>query len=431
MKFSKPNNIYILISISILIILFSLSFSIMYPKLETSNINSFDNQNNLNLNDLTGINNTHILLGSSSALSGHAGFLGTETIKGSKIYFNEINNNGGIYGRKIKLISYDDQYDPSKTVPNTIKLINDDKVFALFDFVGTPTSVKILDIIKQSKTPAVGFFTGANELRNPVNPFLFNIRDSYNSEAEAAIFYFVDKLRYDKVAIFYQDDAFGKTVLKDTISALKKRKLKPVIIDKFTRGTMDIQTAQKNIQNSNAQAVIMVGTYSPLAKFIKISTDNNFTPYFHTVSFIGSGAFSNEIINVQKIDKKYYDKILVTQVVPSPFDNSSDLVKEYRTLLKKYYPNSTVNYVSFEGFINAKVLVEALNLVGEDLTKTKLITSLESMHEYGIGFDEKINFHKFDHQAIDEVYYSKLTNNSKFEIFNPFILNNSSSINID
>ena len=377
-------------------------------------------ENTFSLNITAGITDTEILLGSSSALTGHASFLGTETIKGSLAYFNQINEDGGIYGRKIKLITYDDQYDPKQTVSNTQKLIQEDTVFALFDYVGTPTSVKILDTIKNNQIPSAGFFTGANELRNPVNPYLFNIRDSYYSEAEAAIFYFVDKLRFDKIAVFYQDDAFGETVLTDTNLALKKRNLKPIITSKFTRGSLDIENAQKNIESSNVQAVIMVGTYSPLAKFIKLSTNNNFTPYFHTVSFVGSDAFSNEIINTQNISKKYFEKIIVTQVVPSPYKNSSKLLLEYHYLLNKYYPDSKFNYVSLEGFINAKVLVEALKLSGKELTRTKLIESLESMHDYEIGFEEKINYYHLDHQGIDEIYYSKLGYDGHFHIFNPF-----------
>jgi ABC-type branched-subunit amino acid transport system substrate-binding protein len=376
--------------------------------------------NSFSLNVKFGITDTQILLGSSSALTGHASFLGTETIKGSLAYFNHINEQNGIYGRKIKLISYDDQYDPVQTVSNTQKLIKEDKVFALFDYVGTPTTIKILDTIKNNQIPSIGFFTGANELRNPVNPYLFNIRDSYYSEAEAAIFYFVDKLRFDRIAVFYQDDAFGETVLEGTKIALKKRNLKPIIKSKFTRGSLDIENAQKKIEDYGVQAVIMVGTYSPLAKFIKLSTESGFTPYFHTVSFVGSDAFSDEIINAQKINKKYFEKIIVTQVVPSPYENTSELLIEYQTLLNKYYPDSKFNYVSLEGFINAKVLVEALKLSGKELTRTKLIESLESMHDYEIGFEEKINYYHLDHQGIDEIYYSKLDNDSNFHIYNPF-----------
>jgi ABC-type branched-subunit amino acid transport system substrate-binding protein len=391
----------------------------------SSNSNKYSNDNSHilehNFSIIDGISDTEILLGSSSALTGHASFLGTETIKGSLSYLNHINELGGINGRQIKLISYDDQYDPPQTILNTKKLIHDDKVFALFDYVGTPTSVKIMGDVKKEHVPALGFFTGAEELRTPVNPYLFNVRDSYYSESEAAIFYFVDKLRFDKIAVFYQDDAFGETVLTGTNLALKKRGIEPIITSKFTRGSLDIENAQKIIENSGAEAVVMVGTYSPLSKFIKLSTENNFTPYFHTVSFIGSNAFSNELINTYNIDNKYFDKIIVTQVVPSPYENNSELLIEYQYLLNKYYPNSEFNYVSLEGFINAKVLVEALKLSGKDLTRAKLIESLESMHNFDIGFEEKINYYELDHQGIDEIYYSKLYNDSHFHIFNPFL----------
>ncbi len=140
-----------------------------------------------------GITDSEIIIGSSSALTGHASFLGTQYIHGSQAYINEINAMGGIHGRKIKLITYDDRYDPVKTVVNTQKLMLEDKVFILFDYVGTPTSVKIIDIVEEEKVPVFGLFTGAEELRTPFRKYIFNVRASYYQETEAAVDYFVKK----------------------------------------------------------------------------------------------------------------------------------------------------------------------------------------------------------------------------------------------
>jgi branched-chain amino acid transport system substrate-binding protein len=287
------------------------------------------------LNATQGVSDSEILIGSSSALGGHASFLGTQTIHGSLAYINDVNEKGGVHGRKIRLISYDDQYDPPKTVANTQKLISQDKVFILFDYVGTPTAVKIIDIVHEAEIPILGFFTGAEALRTPFRPVMFNVRDSYYSEAEGAVAFFVDKLGLKKIAIMYQEDAFGLAVLTGVQLALKRRNMEPATTATFVRGTMDVENAVTAIKASDAQAVVMVGTYSPLAKFIKKSLDVDFTPYFHTVSFVGSEAFGQEILT-QKVNPVHYDKIIVTQVVPSPFNEEHGAVKEYLNLIKKY-----------------------------------------------------------------------------------------------
>jgi len=366
-----------------------------------------------------GVTDNEIIIGSSSALGGHASVLGTETIHGSLAYINEINEQGGVHGRKIRLITYDDQYDPPKTVSNTQRLISKDKVFALFDYVGTPTSVKIIDIVHNAGIPALGFFTGAEALRTPYRPYMFHVRDSYYSEAEGAIAYFVDKLGLQKIAVMYQEDAFGLAVLTGVQMALERRNNETVATATYIRGTMDVEKAVKIIKSSGAEAVVMVGTYSPLAKFIKKSHDSGFSPYFHTVSFVGSEAFAREIIEGQKIDPAQYDRIIVTQVVPSPFSDELPGVKEYLQLINKHYPNDKPTFVALEGFINAKVLVKALQNTGRDLTRAKFIASLESMYNYDAGIGKGITYSKLDHSGLKGIYYSKVTKDGTFRIFKP------------
>ena len=365
--------------------------------------------------NVIGVSDNEILIGSSSALGGHASFLGRQLMRGSMAYINEVNENGGIYGRRIKIISYDDEYDPEKTVENTKRLIGRDQVFALFDYVGTPTSVRIIDIVNRAKVPLIGLFTGAEILRNPVQPYIFNVRDSYYNEVEGAISYFVDDLGFDKVAVFYQNDAFGLTVLNGTKLALERRGLEVVGLASYERGSLKFKNAVKDIVDSGAEVVIMVGTYAPLAKFIKDSNNENFYPYFYSVSFVGSEAFSDQLIFVQRVNIEQYDKIILTQVVPSPFSDF-EIVKDYRNLMKKYYPWSDVNYVGLEGFVNAEILVEALKRVGENLTRERLVLSLESMKDFNIGIGKNISYSENDHQGLDGIYYSRL-NEDGFEVF--------------
>ncbi len=366
-----------------------------------------------------GVTDKEILIGSSSALSGHASFLGTQYTHGSLAYFNEVNAQGGINGETIKFITYDDQYDPPKAVENTNKLINEDKVFALFDYVGTPTGVKVIDPVQAAKIPILGFFTGAETLRTPFRQYIFHVRDSYYDEAEAAVAYFADKLDFKKIAVMYQDDAFGQAVLAGAQLALKKRSLEPVALATFKRGTMDVELALETIRPSEAQAVIMVGTYSPLAKFIKISNDAGFKPYFHTVSFVGSLAYAKEIVQTQKVDASQYDKIIITQVVPSPLTEELPGIQEYLAAAKKHYPADQANDVALEGYINAKVLVKALKDAGAQLTRESFIKALESIQNFDVGIGKTISYSSSNHQGLKGVYYAKVTADSNFKKFDP------------
>jgi len=340
-----------------------------------------------------GISGKEILLGSSSALGGHASFLGTQYTHGAIAWFNEVNAAGGIHGRNIRLISYDDEYDPPKTVANTERLIHDDQVFMLFNFVGTPTSVKIIDIVHENKIPSFGFFTGAEALRTPFRQYMFHVRASYYAEAEGAVSYFVDTLRHEKIAVMYQDDAFGRAVLTGVQLALHRRDMEIVAADTFIRGTLDVQRAVETIRKSGAESVIMVGTYSPLARFIKRCQEEEFEPYFHTVSFVGSKAFGGEILE-QDIDPSLYKRIIVTQVVPSPFSEELEAVKTYRETINKHFPEDEPNYVALEGFVNAQILVNALQSSDSDLTRSALINSIENISELDIGIGKPVSYRK-------------------------------------
>lgn len=364
-----------------------------------------------------GITDSEILIGSSSALTGHAGFLGTQYIHGSLAYINEINEQGGVHGRKIRLITYDDQYDPAKTVAYTQKLVLEDKVFILFDYVGTPTSVKIISMVDEANIPLLGLFTGAEELRDPFRPNIFNVRASYYQETEAAVDFFIQKLGFNKIAVFYQDDAFGLAGLRGVEIALNKHNLKPVVTGTYIRGTEDVDNALKTIENSHPEAIVMIGTYTPLAKFVKLYQDKGHGPYFYSVSFVGADAFALEL---SKRDISASDRIIVTEVVPDPYEKSAvylAAVRNYRQLSAKYFPGDEPNYVGLEGYINALVLVKVLNDAGRELDREKFIRTIEALKDYSVGIGIPAVYGPEDHQAFDRVYFSRL-DNRRFLLFN-------------
>lgn len=363
-----------------------------------------------------GITDNEILIGSSSALTGHAGFLGSQYLHGALTYINEVNENGGIHGRKLKIIALDDQYNPTKTIANTQDLIHNKKVFALLNYVGTPTSVAVKPIIESAEIPVFGFFTGAEKLRRPTSRYIFHLRDSYFAEAEGAVAYFVDRLGLQKIAVFYQEDAFGAAVLTGIQIALGKRGLEPVITDTYLRGSMNIEESVERINKAEFDVIMMVGTYSPLAKFIKMTHQLNNFPFFSTVSFVGSEAYAKELIDIQNISPENYRDILVTQVVPSPFSTRYKVSKEYLELSRKHFPDDPQNYVAFEGFLNARIFVNALEMAGRDLTRLTFIDSLQKISNYDLGIEKKISYGPEDQEGIKGIYYSQLTSRGHFEI---------------
>ncbi len=403
--------------IKYVIITFLLIFVSFAILLGVATMDSPGNTNNTGKRSITtGITDTEIVIGSSSALTGYAGFLGTQYTHGSLSYLNEINSLGGVNGRKIRLIAYDDGYDPPRTVANTQKLILEDRVFILFDYVGTPTSLKIIGIAEEAEIPVFGLFTGAEELREPFRPHIFNIRASYYQETEDAVNYFVGKLDHKKIAVFYQDDAFGMAGLKGVEIAMNRYGLKPVATGSYIRGTEDVDRALDTIGNSNPDTVVMIGTYTPLAKFVKLYREKGNDPYFHSVSFVGADAFASELsgkgINTS-------DKIIVTQVVPDPYETSAtylNTVRDYRELTAKYFPEDSPNYVGLEGYVNAVILVRALKDAGRDLDREKLIRSIESIKNFSVGVGIPADFGENDHQAFDRVYLSRLMN-GRFMLF--------------
>jgi ABC-type branched-subunit amino acid transport system substrate-binding protein len=291
---------------------------------------------------------------------------------------------------------------------NTQKLIIDDRVFALFCYVGTPTTVKVLPMIEEARIPLLGMFTGANALREPFSRYLINVRASYYQETGAAVRHLIADLGLRKIAVFYQYDAYGFDGLTGTELALKQFQLAPVAGGSYNRGTLDVQDGLNKIVTSGAEAVVMIGTYDPCAKFIRLANEMGFRPVFYLVSFVGADELARRLESQQGIT------VIMSQVVPPPdrHDPSPLLSGEvgYITLLKRYFPQDQPNFVGFEGFINARVLVEGLNRAGADLTREGFINAIESIRDLSLGLDINISFSASDHQGLDRVYFTRLEN---------------------
>ncbi|NLY40601.1 MAG: ABC transporter substrate-binding protein [Desulfovibrionales bacterium] len=354
-----------------------------------------------------GVTDTEVVFGSSLALQGHAGYLGQETLRGAMCYLRHVNEQGGVHGRMIRLITRDDSYDPPKCLDNTQRFLIDDQVFGLFCYVGTPTTVKILPLVEEAKVPLLGMFTGANALREPFMPYLINVRASYYQETGAAVEHLVNDLKLRRIAVFYQYDAFGFDGLTGTELALKRFGLEPVARTSYIRGSHDIHESLDRIRDSQAEAVVMIGTSDPCANFIRQSLEEDYAPIFYMVSFVGAKELSRNLIQSETSQAK----VIMSQVVPPPLHSDgtvAESAREFTELLDLYYKGDEPNFVGFEGYINAKVLVEGLRRAGRNLSRESFLAAIESMQDFSLGSDVHLSFGSVDHQGMDTVYFTLL-----------------------
>ena len=347
-----------------------------------------------------GITDTEIRLGMVNAQSGAASGLGKGMRAGAEAVFNEVNANGGIHGRQINLIVSDDQYEPDKAIDATLKMIEEQKVFSLFGYVGTPTTNAVLPIIRETKTPLIGVFTGAMTLRKPVIPEVVNIRASYDDESEMLVEHFIKDKGARRFAVFYQNDGFGLAVLAGTEVALKRRGMEVVAKATFQRGTTAIKAGLAAMLENNPDVVIMVGPYTPLAEFVKEAKIEKLRASLATVSFVGTD-------NLVQLVGANGDGIIISQVVPFPQDDKLPITKECITLLAKHDPGETLGFVNLEGCITAKALVIAMKKAGPSMTRVNLIKTFESIKELDIG-GMQFNFGPENHQASTTVFLTQI-----------------------
>ena len=351
-----------------------------------------------------GVDANNITLGQSAALSGPAQELGSEMRLGAQTYFNQVNQAGGVFGRQIKLVSLDDGYEPERAAANTKKLIGEDKVFALFGYVGTPTSNAALPIFTEAKVPFFGPFTGAESLRNPHNRYIFNVRASYFDETEKIVEQ-ITSVGGKSIAVFYQDDAYGKAGLAGVERALAKRNLKITNTGTVERNTVKVEAAVGALIPKQPDAIVMISAYKSIAAFVRGAKKAGFTGQFHNVSFVGSRALAEELAADGH-------GVAISQVMPFPFTPSLPVVREYQQALKAS-GSSQYSFTSLEGFVAARIFVEGLKRAGKDLTREKFITALESMNNVDVG-GFNVNFSPKSHNGSSFVELTMIGRNKTF-----------------
>jgi branched-chain amino acid transport system substrate-binding protein len=352
-----------------------------------------------------GVTVNSIVFGQAAALEGPASALGRDMRQGILAAFAEVNTGGGVYGRKLELLSRDDGYEPNKSIDAVKRLIEEDHVFALVGPVGTPTSLATQPIATAAGVPFIGPFTGADFLRNPFKPNVINVRASYFQETEAMVERLTTDLGIERIAILYQDDAFGRAGLAGVQKALEQRSMTLVSEGTFERNTTAVKRALLSIRAGNPEAVIMIGPYQPCAAFIKLAREHGLDAVFVNISFVGSNALAKALGSSG-------DGVVITQVVPFPGDSSIPLIARYQAALRLNDARAEPGFVTLEGYLVGRLVVAALERMGPEPTRKALIDTISGSSFDFEGF--KLVYRANDNQGSNEVYLTVIRADQSF-----------------
>ncbi len=353
-----------------------------------------------------GVTSGAITFGQVAAIDGPAGSLGREMRDGIVAAFEEANRSGGVKGRKLALISEDDGYEPAKSIEATKRLVSEGNIFALIGPVGTPTSAAAEPIAHEAGVPFIAPFTGAEFLREPFNPNVVNVRASYFQETETMVERLTKDRKVSRIAIFYQDDAFGRAGLEGVQRALGKRGMKLVAEGTFERNTVAVKSALLRIQRAEPEAVIGIGPYKPCAEFIKLARELKLDALFLNLSFAGGNALARELGAARA-------GVIVTQVVPLPADRTLPVVARYQAALKAVEPAAEPGFVSLEGYIAGRLTIAALEKEqGEPARRDFLDTIFSNSFDLG---GVKLSFGPANNQGSAEVFLTILQPDGTFK----------------
>ena len=356
--------------------------------------------------DEIGVTADRILFGQAAAMSGPSSALGLKMRQGILAAFAEVNAKGGVHGRKLELISRDDGYDPDRSVLQTFKLIDEDKVFALIGPVGTPTSLVTVPIAKAQNVPMIGPFTGAGFLREPDLNNVVNIRASYAAEAEAWVKHLTEDRHIKRIAIFYQDDSYGRDGLAGVKLALEKRGMALTAEATYERGTKAVASAMRALKRAEPEAVVMVGTYAPCAEFIKLARQSGFNPAFVNISFVGAVALAQEL-------GREGEGVIVSQVVPFPWDASIKVVADYQAAQRLLDPELEPDFVSLEGYLSGRLAAAALEMAGPDPSREGLLRVINKVGQFDIG-GYHLTLGRGTHDAAADVFLTLIRGDGTF-----------------
>ena len=395
-----------------------------------------------------------IVVGMSAAFKGPSRGLSIELYRGSMACLEQVNADGGVHGSRIVIKPYDDGYNPIPAIDNTIQLVEKDRCLLLFDYMGSPTVTRVLPLLKRYKDanrPVYLFFpfTGAEPQRRfPYDEFVFNLRASYHQETTQLVDHFVGIGR-KRIAVFYQVDAYGRSGWNGARQALAKYsnsetslsesvhengseenradphhddELQMVAEASYKRGTPFQESFSEHVEilrKENPDAVISVATYSAAAAFVRDARDAGWDVPIANISGVDSENLLALLTKTGKASgKDYTGNLINSQIVPSYADMQLPAAKQYRELMDRYKPTPPANllnepyvpphysFISFEGFLNAKLLVEILQKMGPQPDAARLPEVVESIDKLDLGIDVPVSFGPKRHQGLDKVYFT-------------------------
>ena len=342
-----------------------------------------------------------LVLGQSCALSGPAKDLGVQLRGGLLAAFSKVNEEGGINGREIELITKDDGYEPDRAVRNSQELITRDRVFMLIGLMGTPTAKSVLPLVEEYQVPFFAPFSGAEFLREPFRKYVVNVRGSYSQEMEKLIEHLIVTRKVRRIACFYQNDSYGFAGLEGVRKALIRRNMTLVATGSYERNTVAVMGALNKIYQAKPEAVILVGAYTACTEFIKLSRNRIDRPIiFGNISFVGTESLKETL-------GSYGKDVLVSQVVPLPNDLSIPLVREYQQAMRHYQHDVPLTFVSLEGYIDGKLFAQIAGRIKGEITREKFMATMEDVRIFDLG-GLLLQFGSGDHQGLDSIYLTTI-----------------------
>ncbi len=368
-------------------------------------------------NKLAFVKGEKIALGMTTSLSGPSRDLGLSMVAGIQAYFDQVNQQGGINGQLLDLMVLDDGYQPLSALKNTQSLILENNIIAMIGNVGTPTAALTEPYCNSMKVTFFAPYTGADILRKlPPAAYTFNYRASYRDEMEVIIEYIFNQgIEPDNIVFFIQDDGYGLAGLTAARKALYKRGFnnwQALNILRYSRNTNDISAALTALLELSfkPKAIVLVAAYGASAKFINYSHYQFPKTLYFNLSFVGAHTLYQQLM----VDTR---NIYITQVVP-PVNSDIALNKELKALLIKKKQSHLFNSLSLEGYIAAKLLVQALKRIQGEITSASLKQVLEYSGSFDIGLGSKLFFNKEKHQASDKVWLLQHSKDSGFSLLN-------------
>lgn len=351
-----------------------------------------------------------IVIGQSSALTGILGELGVANTRGSQAYFDHVNANGGVHGRSIRLITLDDGYDAGRAAANVKRLIEQEQAVALFGIVGIPANLAIMPMIEQAGILNFAPYSGSAVLRSPHRRLLFNVRASYVDEIEKIVEHLGIR-GITNIGAVVQDNAFGAEGLGALEQALAKRNLRLSAKAGIRNDSSDVEQAAATLAQAKVQSIVLITVGKPSFDFVRTFNEHNRKQkrqqgtQFFALSVLGSQSAINAL-------GKDGVGLIVAQVSPFPFSGTTALVREYQSVIRKAGMKE-FSYPSMEGFLNAKILTEALRRAGRNPKRESVIAALEAMGK--VDFDGHIvQFSKTNHQASRYVELTVISRDGRF-----------------